>query len=130
MAKRFFYVAAGLFLLAAAYHLGAERARADWTPGGLIVGTDGFRVWDSNGACWVPAPGTWLREDLRHLPPDVPVGSVKLFGGDGGGTILVTSDDEVWRGNGGDGWTRMSPYPGGPVSVPSQSFGRTKAAFR
>ena len=39
MAKRFFYVCAGLFLLALSYHLGANSATAQ-APGNSVVGVE------------------------------------------------------------------------------------------
>jgi hypothetical protein len=46
MARKFFYIAAGMFLLALSYHLGASNARAQ--AGGSLVGAfvvQGFSPW-------------------------------------------------------------------------------------
>ena len=54
MAKRFFYVAAGVFLLACAYQLGARRAEADWGNTGLVVavGSDEPYVRNATATQW------------------------------------------------------------------------------
>ena len=48
MAKKFFYVCAGIFLLALSYHLGANNATAQG-PGNPIVAAAGVRVYLANG---------------------------------------------------------------------------------
>jgi hypothetical protein len=129
MARRFFYVAAGLFLLVAAYQLGVSRAVADWSGAGWAIGTaDGRLVWNALGEAYSDDYGVgWNREAAADLP--VPSVDVKIVeGGYYGWFYLVTHDDVVWKWTGV--WTREDPGPGGPVSVNSQSFGKTKATYR
>ena len=70
-ARSFFYVCAGLFLLALSYHLGARSAAAQ-APGNPVValgiGVSGFQIVaaTSNGDCygydgsaWIPLPNVF-----------------------------------------------------------------------
>ncbi len=129
MAKNFLYVAAGFFLLVAAYQLGTQRAAADWAGTGWVVGTaDGRLVWNALGEAYSDNSfAGWNREPAADLP--VPPADVKIVeGGYQGWFCLVTHEDVVWRWRGE--WTRKDPVPGGPVPVREQTFGKTKAAHR
>lgn len=127
MAKRFFYVAAGVFLLVAAYQLGAQRAMADWGGTGLVAGIGHGVVWNALGDAYTPDLYVWNRQPPLDLP--VPASDVRLIDGDGGSLLLVTTSDAVfWYTN--SQWYAMPAVPGGPISVEGRSFGKTKGAYR
>lgn len=138
MAKRFFYVAAGIFLLVAAYQLGAERARADWDPSGsgYVLGAGGPQlVWSSLGEMYqwsIPESGdvVWTRGTGMDLP--VPAADIKLLSCDSNSyatvATLVTREGVIWVFR--NEWRLAPPVPGGPVPVQGRSFGATKAKYR
>jgi hypothetical protein len=51
-ARAFFFVCAGIFLLALAYHLGARSAGAQ-APGNPLVSGDGYAIYTANGDAYV-----------------------------------------------------------------------------
>ena len=84
-ARAFFYVCAGLFLLALSYHIGATNAGAQ-APGSPVVGvagtgivtamtsggdayvsTDYGRTWSLYGNCFAGTPTPALQETWGHL---------------------------------------------------------------
>ena len=88
--KAFFYLCAGIFLLALSYHLGASTARAQG-PGNPIVGIAGFSgAWmivTENGDAYLSnataPPGTecvWARGCNIFGGPPIPV-RTETFGG-------------------------------------------------
>ena len=134
-AKKFFYVCAGLFLLAAAYHLGAQSAKADWdeTLTGPIVGGDGWKFYTRSGEAWeVQREGPpWHRTPAYDLP--VPASDVKLVTLDYSGQgRLVTKSGDAWVHDYGEScsWVYVGPFPGGSVQVESKSWSGVKDAFR
>lgn len=138
-AKRFFYVATGVFLLVAAYQLGAEGARAEWEAGvpGQIVGlttssSGGWAIaYTSDGRAWgLRSTATWSDEawvGVYDLP--VPAAEVKFLETAPWGACLITKNDEGWVLNGAQ-WFSAGQFPGGTVSTQRQAFGKTKAAYR
>ena len=146
MARKFFLVSLGILALAIAYNLGAERARADWdatAPGQIIGGgmnnVNDSRWYTATGEAWTLDRHGWERgewEARTDLP--VPANQVKFLnfeGGSGGfGVHLITVDDVGWtihtaHPTHGE-WTEVGPFPGGPVTVDPQSFGKTKGSYR
>ena len=124
-AKAFFYVCAGVFLLALSYHLGARSA-------GAQAGSF-FRVLNASNPLTVEVGGQVYYLDKtspvwRHpsaLPP-VPVSS--LLVGDSG--TYITVDGVAWWPDGGPGWQSL-PLPGsGPVSAQRETFGALKSRYR
>lgn len=125
MAKRFFYAAAGTFLLVVTYHIGAERARAEWVPGaeGNLIGILPGLFIDAAGLAYETSAG-FARHPAGDLP--VPVADVKLLDE----SFLVSRTDEVWvwtplHG----GWNLVGQFSGS-TAASRESFGRAKAAFR
>ena len=131
-AKKLFYVSASLFLLAAAYHLGATRAGAQSgagiegassqaVPGATVpyrasgvVGRT-FYLLNGNGSQVtypVPIPGT------SHVVATDP------------GYIMVLLDNGDWLQFTGSGWDRVGNLLGAPTPAATQSFGALKAKYR
>ena len=102
MAKKFFYVCAGLFLLALSYHLGAKDAGAQ--AGGQIVGMAATQIdaSPSSHSAWVAV-----------LTPN---GDVYTSRVDGGTAYYTGLAGNIWG--------------GGPVNVEKGSLGQLKARYR
>jgi hypothetical protein len=128
MAKQFLYASLGFLCLVAAYQLGVEKAAADWdlSVPGEIVGASGDNVhWDRSGRAWNITRNGWTRyyEDY-DLP--VPPEEVKFISK---GWLVTTSDVGWVFGGGGVGWECAGPYPGGPVPLKSDSWGKIKSKY-
>jgi hypothetical protein len=128
-AKAFFFVCAGLCLLALSFHLGARSARAQapgpgWFFAGAYAGstyitTTTGDTWAYNGATW---SGPW-----------------NIFGG-ASRTIVsmvpgeaLTSTGEVWYNNSTYAigtFTNAGVPPIGPTPAKQASFGALKAKYR
>lgn len=134
MARRFFFVSAGIFLLAGAYHLGVRTARADWdlSSAGDLVGfaTPGFgeaHVVTREGKMWQVTYHEWTQWTDPEADLPVPTAMVKFFGPG----VLITKDEVAWVYAGtGIGWISKGPFPGSPVPVDGRSFGSIKAQHR
>jgi hypothetical protein len=128
MARRFFYISLGILCLVAAYQLGAERARADWdqeSPG-VIWGQSGRWFVTASGEAW---EGSYVHEWQRHPEFDLPIPAteVKFYAGR---SILLTKDEVLWEQDPGGQWVEVGPFPGGPVTSPSGSWGKVKESYR
>lgn len=129
-AGSFFFVCAGIFLLALAYHLGAASARGDiGGTGWFIAGTDGYGsgyAVTASGDYWRYVPGLGWRSDIGNI-----------FGGAGGGRTIVslvpgmavTSSGEVWYGGTGGPWVNAGVPPLGPTAAQNISIGQLKARY-
>lgn len=73
MAKRFFFVSAGILCLALAYHFGAESATAQAPSNPVVAANNGNYVFTANGDVYRPVTG----------PPDASswVWAGNVFGG-------------------------------------------------
>ncbi len=131
-ARAFFFVCAGIFLLALAYHLGARSAHAqsDGTAW-FFVGPDGYGsayIVTAAGDYWMHTPGLGWRPNVAG----------NLFGGAAGGRtvvslqsrMLLTSTGEVWYGNAGGPWVNAGVPPFGPTVARQETFGGLKARYR
>jgi len=136
MPKKFFYICAGLFLIAMSYHLGATTAQSQsanklvdvaWrrADGYAYAVTSAGEVWANPGYC-----GTWSR--VGHLPAGVVPASV--LDGDVGGSLDIGCEN-------GEFYTVVGSYPsiqlqlcssifGGPTPTISSTFGTLKAKYR
>lgn len=127
MTRRFAYMSFGILCLVAAYQLGAEKAAADWDPSapGQIVGVWSGVAFTANGEAWTfwTAIEGWQRDPAHDLP--LPASQVKFIDQ---GSIISTSD-VAWRYT-ATGWDEVGPFPGGPISVRPESWGKVKAAHR
>jgi hypothetical protein len=130
-AKSFFYVCAGLFLLALGYHLGARNATAQ-SPGGITVGG----IADNGNTGVVIGRELWVMADTRYAPSPVtpyPIpGSSPVIacGANGGNGRVVLANGEEWWAYTGGPWTLVAVFPGGPTPVQQDSWGGVKARYR
>lgn len=129
-AKSFFYVCAGLFLLALGYHLGAKNATAQ---GQVIEGAsiDAFEVgtFPRASAC-MGRLLSWMGENgaLHTTPVPVP-GSQRIIATDPHfGTVMLENGD--WLKFDGQSWVLMGNLAGGPTPARQESFGAVKARYR
>jgi hypothetical protein len=130
-ARAFFFVCAGIFLLALSYHLGATSARGDVSgTGWFIAGTD------TGGSPYVmTASGDWW----RYLPSYGWLSDLgNIFGGSTGGRTIVsllpgialTSTGEVWYGGlGSRPWVNAGAPPLGPTQATQPTWGQVKAKY-
>ena len=129
MAKRFFFICAGVLMLAIAYQFGVDSARADWDTSvpGAIVGGDHFYWYTSAGDAWSVSQSGWTRSSEGDLP--VPSSEVKFLFRDCCSGSLVTYDDVAWYWE-SQVWTNLGAFPGGPIGTKPSSFGSIKGAYR
>ncbi len=133
-AKRFFYVAAGLFLLAAAYGLGARDATAtyvDHAGGGPVVAmSGGISFLRSDGTAWAFVRGGW--EPVTWVDPvPVPISDIAFWDFQ----TLVTKTGVFWEIDTSGGttpypWANRGQIPLPPVSVEGRAWGTVKSAYR
>ena len=130
MARKFFYICAGLFLLALSYHLGAQAAQAQvgsdvqgaalaFVPAGFGVRASGVvgRVFYSmldNGA-------------IQALSPAIP-GTQPILATDPAGRNVLLADGEVLQYNGA-GWNLLGNLFPGPVPALHESWGALKSRY-
>lgn len=119
MARRFFYIAAGMLMLALAYQFGASTAGAQalqfrvLDPTLMYIETAGqVYYWDGSGT-WRTPSGT--------LPP-VPTSTLVA-----GHQPYMASDGTLWY-VGPNGWTG-APLPGGPIPTLRSTWGQVKARY-
>jgi hypothetical protein len=131
MAKKFMYVCLGILALVVAFHLGARHGSAsivDHSTTGIVAAyADEYDDW-----CWVLMDSGdvwrwntisgWLHSTNYTVP--VPVSEIKFwsFG------IFVTTDNELWRGEGGV-WQNIGSPPAGPTLTQPTTWSRIKAGF-
>jgi hypothetical protein len=139
MTKRLFYLSLSLLCLVSAYQLGADRAMAEWDANaiGAIIGLttngpsgDGL-VYTSAGEAWaLRSNAAWVRESWVEVY-DLPVlaSEVKFIDDAHGIIYLITTSDEGWVLNGST-WVSAGPFPGGPVPLQSDSWGKVKDRYR
>ncbi len=128
--RAFFYVCAGIFLLALSYHLGATNAR------GQVGGTGWFISGVSGGIPWVT---TASGDVWRYVPGNGWLSSPNIFGGASSGQTIValvpgeavTSTGEVWYGTvNGAPWANAGAPPLGPTPAALPTWGQLKAQYR
>ena len=130
MAKRFFFVSAGVLclMLAAAvgFHMGSTSARASYvlTTTGIRAINGASYLLDENNQVWeFPGPdGTWTR--AATYDPPVPIENIKFWNGG----ELITWGNVAWREGGG--WHNCGPWPGGTVPTNQSTWGATKEQFK
>ncbi|MBZ0269316.1 hypothetical protein K8I85_14275 [bacterium] len=138
MAKRFMYMSIGVLCLVAAYQIGVERARAEWSvgTGGQVIGggvsATAESIWyGTSGEAWTMSSSGWVRQAAFDLP--VASSEVEfLDSGDGHSKVvhLITTADVGWICVDGEGWQEIGPFPGGPVALDQESWGKVKAKHR
>jgi hypothetical protein len=136
MTKRLFYLSLSLLCLVAAYQLGADRAMAEWdngAPGQLLGGAfaDGgpWVAFTAEGEAWSVTPAVgWTRYQDLDLP--VSATEVKFLDSNGDIFVLITTDDVAWEYVTGMGWFELGAFPGGPVPLKTDSWGKAKDRYR
>jgi hypothetical protein len=132
VAKRFFYVCAGIFLLAAAYHLGALSAVAQ---SGDVVSCASVK---ENQDATSAVIGRVFCFQPTSTPPIVCYASVPIPGtspvvacgiAGSGYPMAVLANGEVWR-HGGTAWELMTTYRTGATPSTQESWGGVKAKYR
>jgi hypothetical protein len=133
-AKAFFFACAGIFLLALAYHLGAQSATAqsgDSIEGASCAG--GSYTACINRVVWL-VDGTGLHCIATPVP-----GTSSVLSTAGGGSGAVTSalvilsnGDCYWWPSNGTAWVLYGSFAGAGSPVPAQrlSIGQLKAKYR
>ena len=139
-AQAFFYVAAGVFLLALSYHLGARSAGAQ-AGNPVCAGTavlDGRQNWavTSNGTVYEQTgndagPGVWY--SIRTIPVASRPVALSVFQPASGAdpTFLLLTEDGTayhwvtWHGD----YTTSSVF-GGPTPARQSTWGRVKSRYR
>ena len=130
MGKGFFYVCAGVFLLALSYHLGAKSATAQ--SGVLIEGAsiESFQLnsFPRATAC-VNRFFHWMGENgvLQTLPTPVP-GTQRIVATDPYETVMLENGD--WLKFDGNAWVLVGNLAGAPTHAAQPTFGRLKAQYR
>jgi hypothetical protein len=143
MARKFFYVCGGLFLLALSYHLGARSAGAQ-SGGNPVASID----YGGNGllASGVDASGQLSMVQMRDSGPADPVvrvpfpvpsqvlASYATPNGTGGvyEAFIVCSDGTIYRylSSTGGGWQVHSHLFGGATATQSTTWGQVKDRYR
>ena len=119
VAKKFFYVCAGLLMLAVAYHLGALNAGAQ---------SSQFRVLHPDGVIETGGQVYALGELGWVVPSSLPpVPATSIVAGHG---PYITVDGTAWRLDAYTGEWRSYPLPGGPTPTRPSTFGSIKAKYR
>jgi hypothetical protein len=131
-ARRFFYVCAGLFLLALSYHLGASTAVAQGAGLGLVCKLDGTDMYDTQSFC---TPGG----DVYQYWGGRWTKTSNVFGGAPGGRQVVSYDCGVALASNGEvfasalfgygPWTSRGFPTGGPTPALQESWGQLKARY-
>ena len=130
MGKGFFYVCAGVLLLALSYHVGARSATAQ--SGVLIEGAsiESFQLnsFPRATAC-VNRFFHWMGENgaLQTLPTPVP-GTQRIVATDPYGTVMLENGD--WLKFDGNAWVLVGNLVGGPTATRTETWGSVKAHYR
>jgi hypothetical protein len=137
MAKKFFYVCAGLFFLALSFELGARSARAQGASGiaggffgpdaTISVGTTMYTVRLNTYTGTDGPPYSLL------LPRSGAVQDVRSVSGGGsiGETWVLYQDGDIYEYLPGTGWQHIVNLLGAtPTAAQSTSWGRVKSTYR
>jgi hypothetical protein len=128
MAKKFFYVCAGLLCLALSFQFGAQSAVGQSTP--VIEAVD-----CGSGTVSAIVNGVWEQVDpttgaIRQSAPVPVAGQVIATGSSYGVIVYENGDIYQWGGGPIAGWTRTGNLVSGPTPAKAESFGSVKARYR
>jgi hypothetical protein len=130
-AKRFFYVCAGLFLLALAFHLGqvTANAQSSFTIEGGNIQSVQPNTFPRATAC-VNRLYRWMGENgVLHDEYPIPVpGTERIVATDPYGTVLLENGD--WLKFDGSAWVPVGNLVGAPTPARAESFGALKSRYR
>jgi hypothetical protein len=130
MARKFFYVCAGLFLLALSYQLGVRSATAQ--SGSLVVAGDIDRDHEGGIAavvgrtlyCGTVRPPLTMVNTLPPVPGTAPI--VAVYGPD---PTVILGNGDVYFGD-GSGWTLQGNFlSGSPTPALRESWGQLKSRY-
>jgi len=130
-AKGFFFVCAGVFLLALSYHLAASSASAQI--GALVQGASIQSIapytFPRATAC-VNRVWRWMGESGGLHTGSVPVpGAAPIVATDPYGTVILENGD--WLKFDGSSWVLIGNLVGGgPIPAKQESWGQLKARYR
>ena len=125
MARKFFYVCAGMLMLALSYQLGASTVVAQ-VPG--TVDCVGFGTYSANAVIggrlyFINNSSPSVVEDLGPLPTP---GRAVACGYQG----VVMEDGSVWVNNGPGNWRQLATFPfTGPVPTQRETWGQLKSRY-
>ena len=130
-AKAFCYACLGIFLLVAAWTMGAQHAKADFDPTlqGHVIGfahleiDNGYAI-RSDGTVWLVDYTGW-HEFTPHNPLPVPVNQIKFYGG----TIIVAESGQAWIFESGE-WISRGQMPPPTVSAESSTWSGVKKGYQ
>jgi len=130
-ARAFFFVCAGLFLLALSYHLGARNAGAQagatvgeisWNYGAQVAAVQGRTIYTV--AIPNPPDGGFPVQTLAPVPGASPIIAVDAVSN----SALLENGDVYVREGGG--WVlKGNLFGGGPVPVQRETFGSLKVRY-
>jgi len=138
-ARSFFYVCAGLFVLALAYHLGARNAGAQ-APGSPVVAMEAiqgsrFHVMTANGDLYTSCCGTtptwsFVGNVFGGAAPGSPV--VAMSANEGRLFFAMTANGDLYTSCCGTTptWSFVGNVFGGPVPAQRETFGALKSRYR
>ena len=134
VAKRFFYVCAGLLCLALAYHLGARSATAQ---GGSISAAECLYI-NGDGTIACVARTVYISDGpfdpvSAQFPPVPGTDPVIAVGTGGGGHVvamLANGDTYSIPNAAGQTWTFIKNAVGGPTPATRETWGGVKARYR
>ena len=131
-AKKFFYICAGLFLLALSFQMGVRVATAQTgsaIDGGAFAWVTGLASgWRFSGvegrSFHAMEPGG------RRYDPSEPIpGTARIIATDPAGFSVMLENGDVYQ-YGGSGWNSVGNLLGGAISVERHTLGQLKARFR
>ncbi|MCC6650498.1 MAG: hypothetical protein IT348_05050 [Candidatus Eisenbacteria bacterium] len=141
MAKKFFYVCAGIFLLALSYHFGANTATAQGAGnsivGGLqgnagvaVVTTDGDVIAVGGSTGDVRSPWSFVSNVFAGTSVGTPDNPVTGCWAGASGNFVVTARGDIFQASGLGGPWIHSNVGSAPISTSKTTFGAVKAATR
>lgn len=130
MAKRFFFVCAGVFLLALSFHLGQVTAQAQsgLTVEGASIESFELTAFPRATAC-VNRLWSWMGENGALHQNSVPVpGTLRIVATDPYGTVMLENGD--WLKFDGSSWVLVGNLANGPTPARGSTWGGVKARYR
>lgn len=131
-AKKFFYACGGLFMLAAAYHLGASKATAQTSaPSAFGVDATGSTsmVAINRTIYWMDTGGQITA--LPVVPGTAPIVAIGADQAYNGHVTAILEDGEVYRrDSSGNVWLHVGNLFGATTSAVQRSWGSLKVHFR
>jgi hypothetical protein len=133
MARKFFYIAAGMLMLALVYHLGSGTAGAQGFGLGLVCKLDGTDMYGTQSYCSPSGDifqywnGHWAK--TSNVFGGAPGARTIISYGSG---VALASNGEVFASvlKGWGPWTSLGFPAGGPTPALHESWGQLKSRYR